>query len=318
MVLLALGSVADWNALTAAQQAMFAARYNNLFAVWQFLVTIDNPLPDNYRLVYIGSVVEDDDWVFAAFNMVTGINQYIEVTALNMTTIKPEINTRMVLVFCNFGADVGGNLIMHDIFYRIGNSGAGVTYAIRPYGGAGCDTVNFTFYNLIMQSFVAIGIGLQRIFFELDNASYGHRVNLKMYNIKMGHPWMGIRFGYPASIAGWIPRTIIENCSMDMRLSGHQGIGTITEAVNRSWQYTLKNVVAFGSSIGINSGDFVPNPNAPMPPVNNCADGDGSIAANIAGAVDCIGNITPANEFQSLVYANDDYLKLIEGTRTWV
>lgn len=314
MVLLALGSIADWNALTPAQQALFAARYNNLFAAWQFLDTIDNPLPDDYRLVYIGSVTENDAWPGTAVNMRTGVDHYIEITALNMTTIFPFISTEIKFEMSMLPGGEGANLRIHDIKFDIGASSAAPALRFR---NGGHDLTRIDVYNLIMLGRDPGGI-LQRIFIDLDSASDGHRMYLNIHNIKMARPYIGIRIGYTNINLGWVPRTIIENVTMDGCDKGKQGIGTITTAANVNWQYTLKNVVAFGFSLGLNSGDFVPNPNAPMPPVNNCADGDGSIAANIATAANCIGNITPVNEFQSLDYANVNYLKLIEGTRTWV
>ena len=98
----------------------------------------------------------------------------------------------------------------------------------------------------------------------------------------------------------------IENCSVDNTNYGFWTYGATGNSQNLS--FTIRNSL----SVNANTSFYDDINNRASPTFENCAADDGAITSNypFSTITDCIENITPADEFLSLVETDSDYLQL--------
>ena len=137
----------------------------------------------------------------------------------------------------------------------------------------------------------------------LSLATLGHDPSsIVVYDVKIWDCISCVRVGPISDVD-----VVLEN----MTLHKNEG-GFATPVVYIDQAITMRNVVMTGvanqlcvtTGVNYQPGVFV-----------NCAAQDGTITSELGGGTDCIENIVPADEFQSLDDTNSKFLFLIEGTK---
>lgn len=145
------------------------------------------------------------------------------------------------------------------------------------------------------------------------NSNYS---KINAYNIKIS----SVDVGFLARLGGWagVDHTDWHKAELvTVYKVGSRGIQTPSgDALGYEWEF--RDCIACENANYINDYDWRANP---LPgPANtriylyNCADKDGSIAAFYPNAFNCVGGIDPTTEFESLDYANSNWLKPKKGS----
>lgn len=297
----ALGSLAAYNALPAATQARFAARYDTLWLAWQGLQAIDNPLGGDYSLVYIEDVTEPT-WggTIAACTIVnTFVSplRTIEVTALNRSIVVTHTDANDFLLVQSSTSAL--RFIVHGFSIEKTFSVGSFAFGIRvAYGdGSGllygyADVYDMSICQLDpTASGSSLWLGLPGL-----GATQGHQV--RVWNCILSNGGHAIEIENPAS-KGIL---LVDNVSAyhSNTPSANEGVyGSLLVPANWA-NYDFTNIAIAGYDSDWSNTAITSNAD-----FKNCASADTS-----APGTDPQISITPATEFKSLTYGEADYLKL--------
>lgn len=161
------------------------------------------------------------------------------------------------------------------------------------------------------------------------NSSYYRATNIKIYNCGdcgfLGD-YSGVRYAGEFRGRKTIENMTVYNCG---RSGGSYRTGIFLKSDNRpawpnsAYNHTCRNVVSVNGGV---NGDYYFKDSLPITGdgaydmLYNCADSDGSLIANAnlkdgLTVEDQVGNITPADEFESLDDTNDRFLFLPRGKK---
>ena len=286
--------------MTVYRTVGVGGNFANWQAAWEYLQTID-PLTDNYEFEQISDVTEIG-WP---------VTPDVELNSFYVKFYCPWENchqgdpTRGYKTYITTGMTMGlrGNgaidsqVIVGGLFFdRTDGINQNVLYLGSWFAASMVNVQTYRLNNLIFKSTTTAANGGRAI---RATSSRGNAYHFSNNKIKLFNQGISTFIG-----AGAGAEHVIEHCSID---ECGEGIGW---GVSERWD--IKNCVCVNCATqgwGTLGGGGYNN-------LYNCADDDGSLGASGANLIDCIQNITPADEFQSTDFNNPNWLKLNDGTYT--
>jgi len=319
MVIYAIGSVAAWGALSAAEQAYYTGgRVDDINAV---VADHGDPMSDDVtmetldeEIIFVGIQTFFRDcgafrWIFQAKTY-----HYGDPTQGNWISINH--NTTGIFAWCAFNQNMTGtirNIKIRGVYTLATVAGS----ALINLGGG---TLNSN-TELLVENCLCDGGNVaanrHKVGIGLNGTSSGGTYNVVVKNTKV---YRHLSYGFDIVGFGSDKKgPILENVSID-----NNGEGVVNPFGIRNNQFpanvppvTLRNVVSFNAGLGIGTDYVIVPATEPIldPGVNvieNIADSDASAPAGTG----VLNNIVPANEFQSTDPTNANYLRLKLGSVT--
>lgn len=294
--------------------------YADPSAIWTYLCGID-PLTDNYEFMQVGDCTINNSWpnTLVAANRLDLGRHYLKIYCPWADSHQGDptkgYKTFLVGAAGEFDINVVNSVVNQDTIILenlfIEQTDASAVNIVRGrdnVSGLG-NGANFYLRKLLVKGYsTANGIGIY-----LSHLDCIYKVsNCKVWNVNTGISCGATATGGALPADNRVEPNKVENCTV-YNTGGVGGIQPRNASVNLRF-VELRNVVSFGGVRDWNHS--IPSQSNTL---YNCADEDGSIATAVAAgfqnAINCRGNINPANEFQSL---NEDsnFLKLNNGTIT--